>query len=804
MRFSSTLAGAITALCSFSALVQGHSRSREPLNYLSLVDSPVINTPSHRVHAHSEFEVTFTIHRGAQKIRLTLEPSEDILYEGATVHYVDGQGRELKRELIDRSAHKVFHGTSWREVRGREGFWERAGDASLSVYRDGKTPLFEGAFGLGLDDHTIQLRSHYQATKHENDVDLEPTEDDYMLVWRNQDISTADISTQTSLVDSPQYLDNFYEPWEQHLKGRRDLSVIDRDITVRADARSWGRMNVRQLFGKRQSIDGTPTGNSGLVNLGQNVGNTAGCPTQKKVALVGVAADCNYVSQFSSKDDARSNIINQFNTVSKLYESTFKISIGIANLTITEKDCPSTAASATPWNVGCSPLDITSRLSAFSGWRAQQVDANAYWMLLSNCPTGDEVGLSWTGALCRRDSEGNNATGANVVMKTSTEWQVMAHETGHTFGAVHDCDSSACQNTNFVNSQQCCPVSSTSCDAGGQFIMNPSINSNSVNKFSPCTVGNVCGGMNTKATNTTCLLDNVKVPLISAQQCGNGIVEEGEDCDCGGTQSCGSNACCDPTTCKFKNNAVCDDSNESCCKSCQFASSGTTCRTSTGSCDPAETCSGTSGTCPSDSFAPDGQDCGNGNQCASGQCTSRTLQCRQIMGTSLTNGKNDTESCDDQGCQISCKAPEFGANVCYNMQQNFLDGTTCGGDGHCKSGACQGATAGGQITSWIDNNKALVIGVACGVGGLLLLSILCCIISACRRKRTVRRIKTANAAGWNGSGYAMAPQHSPTTSRTINAWPAGPGVQQGGNWYGHTNGHEMGQYGYGGQSVRYA
>jgi hypothetical protein len=36
--------------------------------------------------------------------------------------------------------------------------------------------------------------------------------------------------------------------------------------------------------------------------------------------------------------------------------------------------------------------------------------------------------------------------------------------------------------------------------------------------------------------------------------CGNGIKEDGEDCDTGGKPS----NCCDPTTCKFKSGAVCE------------------------------------------------------------------------------------------------------------------------------------------------------------------------------------------------------------------------------------------------------
>ncbi len=138
-----------------------------------------------------------------------------------------------------------------------------------------------------------------------------------------------------------------------------------------------------------------------------------------------------------------------------------------------------------------------------------------------------------------------------------------------------------------------------------------------------------------------------------------------------------------PTTCRFRSGAVCDDSNEGCCRSCQFAASGTVCRSSTGSCDPAETCSGNDGNCPADETAEDGTGCGNGLECASGQCTSRDQQCKTLMAAYSAN--NDTYACNSRTCSVSCASPEFGPNVCYSMQQNFLDGTPCSGGGRCNN-----------------------------------------------------------------------------------------------------------------------
>lgn len=182
------------------------------------------------------------------------------------------------------------------------------------------------------------------------------------------------------------------------------------------------------------------------------------------------------------------------------------------------------------------------------------------------------------------------------------------HETGHTFGAVHDCTSETCADGNTVNSQQCCPLSSNACDAGQKYIMNPSTG-DGITAFSPCTIGNICSALGRNSVKSDCLTANKGVVLISGQQCGNGIVEDGEDCDCGGEESCGNNQCCDPKTCKFKTNAVCDDSNETCCRGCQFAPSSLVCRSSTGQCDPEEKCSGNSPTCPGDIKEPDGNVC---------------------------------------------------------------------------------------------------------------------------------------------------------------------------------------------------
>lgn len=671
--------------------LRAHSLSRNSLNYLTLIENPRIRTPSTRVHAYSHFDLYFDLHQGRQQVKLTLEPNHDIIAKGASVHYLGQDGETVRTEEIDRHVHKVFKGDAWTQE--YDGTWSKIGWARIVVRRDGISPLFEGAFTILHDHHHIQLRSNYMATKHVLDPELEFSDDEYMVIFRDSDIDMETSSGHMELRRSGE-VQNSCKSHELHYNFDPQQTVLKRNVGF------WGAAPINSLFAKRQiDTTGIPFGgNSGGVNLRNTIGNPAGCPTTRKLALIGVATDCSYTGSFNSSETAHANVITQINSASNVYENTFNISLGLKDLTVSNATCPGTPAAATPWNIGCgSSTSISDRLNAFSKWRSQRNDNNAYWTLLTDCSTGAEVGLAWLGQLCVNDLTENDLTendptkspeavsGANVVAKTSTEWQVIAHESAHTFGAVHDCDSQTCASSETVSSQQCCPLSVDICDAGSRYIMNPFTVQN-ISAFSACTVGNICSALGRNSVSGSCLSDNIGVTTITGQQCGNGIVEAGEECDCGGVENCGNNACCDATTCTFKNGAVCDPSNEDCCTNCQLSSVGTVCRASTGQCDPEETCSGTNATCPPDVSTPNGQSCGNSSQnlqCASGQCTSRDQQCKTLMGSFTAN--NDTHACNSEDCTLSCASPEFGFGVCYGMQQNFLDGTVCGGGGRCSN-----------------------------------------------------------------------------------------------------------------------
>jgi len=389
--------------------VDARSEARDRISHVYAVENPIINTRNQQVEHDSSFDLIFSLQNEAPRVKLSLEPNHNILGGKAYVEYLDGEGKVRHAEPIDRSAHRVFKGKAW--IESVTGAWLEGGWARVYVKRDGASPLVEGAFSILGNQHHIQLQSSYMQTKRDTDFHFNEGLEERMVVYRDSDMASVQKRDgDEERCQSDQLAFNVGP--ENPLSARAGMSW---------NSASLGSIANRQLI---------PGGNSGYGDLRNSIGSTDGCPTSGRVALVGIATDCSYTASFASAEAVRENIISMVNTASDVYERTFNITIGLQNLTISDAQCPASAAESAPWNVACTEADdIEVKLEQFSEWRGQRNDDNAYWTLMSTCRSGGTVGIAWLGQLCVSNLRGSgqqSVTGSNVVVRTPGEWQVFA------------------------------------------------------------------------------------------------------------------------------------------------------------------------------------------------------------------------------------------------------------------------------------------------------------------------------------------------------------------------------------------
>ncbi|XP_071076246.1 A disintegrin and metallopeptidase domain 3-like [Desmodus rotundus] len=170
---------------------------------------------------------------------------------------------------------------------------------------------------------------------------------------------------------------------------------------------------------------------------------------------------------------------------------------------------------------------------------------------------------------------------------------------------------------------------------GTTCIMNPqAIRSNGVKLFSSCSVDAFIHKV--VQPELKCLQNQTVSKLVvqgRQSTCGNGIIETGEQCDCGFPETCTFKKCCDPSTCTLIGFAECGSG--PCCdkKSCLITARGKICRMSTDPCDFTEYCSGLSEFCAPDMKAADLEPCSNKTTyCFEGKCQDPDRQCMELFG----------------------------------------------------------------------------------------------------------------------------------------------------------------------------
>uniref|UniRef100_A0A8C9VDZ9 ADAM metallopeptidase domain 33 n=1 Tax=Scleropages formosus TaxID=113540 RepID=A0A8C9VDZ9_SCLFO len=224
---------------------------------------------------------------------------------------------------------------------------------------------------------------------------------------------------------------------------------------------------------------------------------------------------------------------------------------------------------------------------------------------------GTTIGMAPLEGMCSHENSGGiNVDHSELPIGAAA---TMAHEIGHNFGMSHD-------------NEGCC-VEATP-EQGG-CVMAAATGHPFPRVFSRCSKRDLDsyfqkgGGM--------CLFNmpNMK-DLVGGRRCGNGFVEEGEECDCGEPEEC-TNTCCHASNCTLKEDAQC--AHGVCCEDCKLKQAGTMCRGPAGACDLPEYCTGASPYCPSNVYLLDGSPCQYGRAyCYNGMCLTHEQQCLQLWG----------------------------------------------------------------------------------------------------------------------------------------------------------------------------
>ncbi|POI35029.1 hypothetical protein CIB84_001218 [Bambusicola thoracicus] len=294
--------------------------------------------------------------------------------------------------------------------------------------------------------------------------------------------------------------------------------------------------------------------------------------TMKYMELFIVADHTLFRNQNLNLGLTKQRIVEIANYVDKFYRS-LNIKVALIGLEVwTERDqCSVTSdANATLW--------------AFLQWkkalRARKKHDNAQ-LLTGKTFRGTTIGMAPLEGMCSADNSGGVSVdhSEHPIGAAAT----MAHEIGHNFGMSHD-------------SQGCC-VEATP-EQGG-CVMAAATGHPFPRVFSSCSKRQLenyfqkGGGM--------CLfnLPDTK-DLVVGRKCGNGFLEDGEDCDCGEVE---------------------------------LKVAGTICREAAGFCDLPEYCTGASPYCPANVYLLDGSSCAYGEAyCNNGMCMTHHQQCVQLWG----------------------------------------------------------------------------------------------------------------------------------------------------------------------------
>ncbi|KAM3613143.1 uncharacterized protein V6R79_021352 [Siganus canaliculatus] len=323
--------------------------------------------------------------------------------------------------------------------------------------------------------------------------------------------------------------------------------------------------------------------------------------SMKYVELLIVADKAEFESHGSSPEKTKLKLLEAANLVDKYYKA-LNIRVALIGLEVW-RDQDQISISDNPH----------STLAAFLSWRHKQLltlpNDNAQ-LVTGRSFQGTTIGLAPLKAMCSDYQSGgvNTDHSESAVGVAAT----MAHEMGHNFGMSHD-------------STGCCQAKAED----GGCIMAAATGHPFPRVFNDCNLKELQSYLRSGGGKCLFNLPNTRT-MYGGQRCGNGYLEDGEECDCGEEEEC-SSPCCNANNCTLKAGAEC--AHGVCCQNCKLKKPGMLCRAPSGSCDLPEYCDGKTESCPANFYLADGASCAGGQAyCYTGMCLTLEQQCRSLWG----------------------------------------------------------------------------------------------------------------------------------------------------------------------------
>ncbi|XP_072939762.1 uncharacterized protein [Epargyreus clarus] len=389
---------------------------------------------------------------------------------------------------------------------------------------------------------------------------------------------------------------------------------------------------------------------------GRHVNKRATVDPRKTTCLVYLQADHMFFQRYGSEEACIEVMTRHVQKVNAIYKVTDfnqdgkpdNITFMIKRIKVHTLDALKDPAYRFPNNYG-----VEKYLELFS---EEDYDAFclAYMFTYRDFEMGT-LGLAWTGDLknaggvCEKNGHYRGSmkslnTGIVTLLNygkhvpPAVSHVTLAHEIGHNFGSPHD------------------PEVCTPFGEDGNYIMFARATSGdrkNNNKFSPCSLRAIDPVLNNKARSPKGCFTEPQ-PAI----CGNGVVEEGEECDCGWASEC-TDVCCRPQAarphykpCTLTEHSVCSPSQGPCCTASCTLKFGDKCRSDNG-CRDAAHCDGKRAACPASRHKPNRTRCDKELVCFMGECTGSICLAYGLESCQCAARADDPRS----ACELCCRRP---------------------------------------------------------------------------------------------------------------------------------------------------